>query len=543
MFIKIPISCTFGPVLLLKSLPSTRANISIRDMTPYMYFWDSPQKLIFDLGNIIDSTYTGYYNTTLTATFFNAQDTVDPADLIVPISARHGAASAASMFVVPSDNATNTISFPRNVNRAVFSVSACGQATEEFWWSNVLQSDINTFLPYDGTLYGYSPFREVQVLIDGHLAGVQWPFPVIFTGGVVPGLWRPIVGLDAFDLREHEIDISPFLPILCDGQEHTFEIRVAGINDNGGGSGTITETVGASWYVTGKIFIWLDANSASITTGTSPISFLPSPAISLSQSHTTDSTGANVTLTYTANVARSLSISSTVKSATGTKIHTWSQQLSVTNYAQYTDYGAIQVNSQSTTGLDTSLVGGTTYYKSSYNYPLYANTSYIIDPISGNYSIGASLQRGLTLQIQGTPVFPTGLQPFANLPKAASLISGLDGSLLTTTQNGTASYFASPSAGTSSSFGTTSQVFSFGGFDVNPGAGDTELYFRDVEAVNATVVRDFERLVGSEVANEAAAAAPAGMEQKGDSGVASPKAALGRGPGQAKLVLVQAGGN
>ena len=31
----------------------------IKDMTEFMYFWNSPQKLIFDLGNLIDSTYTG----------------------------------------------------------------------------------------------------------------------------------------------------------------------------------------------------------------------------------------------------------------------------------------------------------------------------------------------------------------------------------------------------------------------------------------------------------------------------------------------------
>ena len=111
---------------------------------------------------------------------------------------------------------------------------------------------------------------EVQLLIDGHLAGVYWPFSIIFTGGIVPGLWRPvrhlsglslpvwgcflsdetccrgklshfgiqppillprrallfifqlqvgmltpkcakIVGIDSFDLRQHEIDITPFL--------------------------------------------------------------------------------------------------------------------------------------------------------------------------------------------------------------------------------------------------------------------------------------------------------------------------------------------
>lgn len=49
-----------------------------------------------------------------------------------------------------------------------------------------MQSDVNTFPQY-GELYGYSPFREIQLFVDGMLAGVAWPFPVIFTGGVVPG--------------------------------------------------------------------------------------------------------------------------------------------------------------------------------------------------------------------------------------------------------------------------------------------------------------------------------------------------------------------
>jgi hypothetical protein len=509
----------------------------IKDMSELMYFWNSPQKLIFDLGNLIDSTYTGAFNTTLTATFFTSEETVEPAALIIPISARNGVASAASVFTLPSDNATNTINFPQNANRAVFSVSACGQATEEFWWSNVLQSDINTFVPYDGVLYGYSPFREVQVLIDGQLAGVQWPFPVIFTGGVVPGLWRPIVGIDAFDLREHEIDITPWLPVLCNGAEHTFEMRVAGILDDGKNSGTITETVGNSWYVTGKIFVWLDENSESVTTGRAPTVFLPEPVISISQSLTQDSTGANKTLSYTTDVKRSLYISSIITTQSGTRLVSWTQSLFATNYGLYTDYGAVQQNNQSTIGTDQSTGG--TYYKSSYSYPLYANTSYFVQP-GGNFTIDATVIRGLDLSIQGTPVFPTGLQTFAEIPHSAPLVSGFSGTSLSTTQNGSAHYFASPSASISSGFGSTSQEFSFKGIDLTGGGADTELYYRNVEAVNATVVKDYESLVGMEVASYGASVNVVGTQTV--SGALSPKEALGRGPGEPKQQLVQVGG-
>ncbi|CAG8972435.1 hypothetical protein HYALB_00001124 [Hymenoscyphus albidus] len=505
----------------------------IKDMTEYLYFWNSPQTLIFDLGNLINDIYTGPFNTTLTATFYTSEETASPASLIVPISTRKGSTNSASLFTLPGENATNTIIFPRNANRAVFSISACGQSTEEFWWGNVLQSNINTFEPYAGTLYGYSTFREVQVLIDGQLAGVQWPFPVIFTGGVVPGLWRPIVGIDAFDLREHEIDITPWLPILSDGQQHTFEIRVAGIEDDGKEGGALTETVGASWYVTGKIFLWQDSES-SITTGLAPTVSIPAPLISVSQILTQNATGANETLTYTTDVKRTISVSSLIKTETGGERQvTWTQNLTFSNYGKYTLFGAIQVSKQFTTGTDESTGG--VYYKSTYCYPLFANTSYLVQP-SGNFTLDAVLDLGLKLTYQGTPVFPTGLQPFRHIRQSKDLVPSFSGTSLNTRQNGTAHYFGSPSAGTSSGFGSTAQEFRFSGLSTE----EKELYYRSVEAVNATIVRDVESLVGKEVGRYSV---PAEAVGKGavTVGVISAKEAIGRGPGKMRDVLVQSG--
>ena len=234
-------------------------------------------------------------------------DTAPPSDLIIPVSARQSSNSSkwVSQFTVPAQEATNTIdNFPRNARRAVFSVSANGQASEEFWWSNVPQSDIFTFNATAGELTGYSPFREVQVLIDGKLAGVQWPFPVIFTGGVSPGLHRPIASPDAYDLKEHEIDITPFLPLLSDGKPHTFSILIAGLDDDGKGKANLIDPVNESWYVTGKIFIWLDDDPNSITTGSPPIIQSLPPSLSVTRSLTTTSNGTNSSLTYTTTARR-----------------------------------------------------------------------------------------------------------------------------------------------------------------------------------------------------------------------------------------------
>ncbi|KAI1806018.1 peptide-N4-(N-acetyl-beta-glucosaminyl)asparagine amidase A [Daldinia bambusicola] len=471
----------------------------LKDMTEYLYFWKSPQKIIFDLGNLVDDKYTGSFNATLTATFFVADletDKASPADLVIPISARKGGADGASHFTLPADEATNTISFPRNVNRAVFSVSANGQASEEFWWGNVPQSDVLTFSQTAGQLPGLSPFREVQLLIDGKLAGAQWPFPVIFTGGVVPSLHRPIVGLQAFDLREHQIDITPWLPLLCDGVEHTFSIKVTGVNDSENRNNlTLTERVNDSWYVTGKIFLWLD-EEGSVTTGTGPSVEISGPTISLASQFAQNATGFNETLAFNMTVQRSITIKSAIKSKNQNGESTWSQSLSYSNRALMSNFGTTQINDFSITGTD-STTGPATSYKAIYSYPLYCNQTYLRSP-QGNLTIGAHLIEGLELQVEGDSVFPTGLEAFEG--NSSNGKSRYSTSHLKTHRNGTAFFFQTGDGRHSSGYGSTNQVFYFGGSNENAtlettGGGD-ELYFRNVTAANGTVVFDTERLAG-----------------------------------------------
>jgi len=67
-----------------------------------------------------------------------------------------------------------------------------------------------------------------------------------------------------------------------------------------------------------------------------------------------------------------------------------------------------------------------------------------------------------------------------------------------------------------------------------------ELYYRSVEAVNQTITRDFERLVGVEVGNFGRPAPVTGGQTV--MGTVSPKEAVGRGPGAPKQQLVQGGG-
>ncbi|POS87398.1 hypothetical protein EPUL_001112 [Erysiphe pulchra] len=458
----------------------------IKDMSAYLSLWKTPQKLIFDLGNLVDNTYTAPFNTTLSATFSMVNSVKNPADQIIPVSSRRSDSNAPSVFKLPPDIAANNITLPQNVNRAVFSVSACGQGNEEFWWQNVLQSNTDSFK--DITLYGYSPFREVQLLIDGHLAGVHWPFPVIFTGGVAPGLWRPIVGIDTFDLREHEIDITPWLAILSDGVSHKFEIRVVGIQDKDKENGTLTEFVGDNWLVSGKIFLWQDSGDENLTTGSELDIKITDPVIKISSSITQNATGNNETLTYTVDVSRTISVTSTINTAKGHQQVSWTQNLTVTNYGRFEAQGNIQVNNQITSGIDEFT--GHIDYKAEYSYPLWCRTSGTTSEL-GDVSFDAQIARGLTLTIGGTSVYPTGIEPFLQN-------SGTDQiTYLHTTQNGTAFYSSSKSSKESRSYGQTSQDFSFHGS--SDGSQMRELYYRNVAAMNDSLTYDHERILGKDL--------------------------------------------
>jgi hypothetical protein len=236
-----------------------------KDMTIFDSLMREEQKIIFSLDNVYSDLYTGAFNVTLEALYFDDNyDNLDPADAIYPISALASSKNISSVMSLPDSNGTVTLTFPRNVKSAVVSILASGNGAEEFWYTNVPSEYVNTFPSNPGWLYGFSPFREIQLLIDEKLAGVSWPFPLLFTGGVDPGLWRPIAGIEAYDLPTFEIDITPWLPSLCDGETHTFGLKVVGFDNSVEGK---IGAVGENWYVTGSVFLWLD-KAGNETTGT-----------------------------------------------------------------------------------------------------------------------------------------------------------------------------------------------------------------------------------------------------------------------------------
>jgi hypothetical protein len=185
-----------------------------------------------ELNNVLTASLTGQYATTVVATFYSASSSAPSApksNLIIPIGTKDSTSQGAEVSVPPAFS--ENVTFPRNSIAAYAELYASGNGQEEFWYFNAPNAVLSS-LP-NGITYGYGAFREVRILVDGKLAGVALPYPVIFTGGIVPTAWRPITSYGALDLPTYYVDLTPFIPVFVDGLPHNITIgKLTAVHDS-----------------------------------------------------------------------------------------------------------------------------------------------------------------------------------------------------------------------------------------------------------------------------------------------------------------------
>jgi hypothetical protein len=184
-----------------------------------------------------------------------------------------------------------------------------------------------------GTTYGRGPFREVRMLVDGKVAGVALPYPVIFTGGIIPTAWRPITSYGALDLPTYFLDLTPFVPVLTDGKSHNISIDVVSAESN--------HTINDNWFVSGSLQVVTDSSSKP-TTG-EITKYIAEP---FAVSTVTGNVNKNGDVTVTVKADRNIHIESTINCGSGksTKV-VWTQNLSYQNVQNYLRNATIQVSS------------------------------------------------------------------------------------------------------------------------------------------------------------------------------------------------------
>ncbi|RWR78915.1 peptide-N4-N-acetyl-beta-glucosaminylasparagine amidase A-like protein [Cinnamomum micranthum f. kanehirae] len=170
-----------------------------------------------------------------------------PADLIIPISSK-GRKGFWFQIKNESDVHSKEIQIPVNTYRAVLEIYVSFHLNDEFWYSNLPDSYIQQKNLTTGR--GNGAFREVFAAVDGLYVGSVLPFPVVFTGGINPLFWEPVVGIGAFDLPSYDLDLTPFLGKLLDGKNHTFSLGV-------------TDAI-SYWLVDANLHLWLDHSSPQV---------------------------------------------------------------------------------------------------------------------------------------------------------------------------------------------------------------------------------------------------------------------------------------
>ncbi|KAG2594956.1 peptide-N4-(N-acetyl-beta-glucosaminyl)asparagine amidase A-like [Panicum virgatum] len=271
------------------------------------------------LGNIVDEQYTGVYHADVTLHLYfrhppapPPQPGLGPADAIVPISLNLPL-NDGLWFQIKNglDVGSASVAVATNTFRAVLEVYLSYHSEDEFWYTNT---------PKD-----HGPFREVTVLIDGDIVGAVWPFPVVYTGGINPLLWRPITSIGSFNLPSYDIEVTPFLGKLLDGEEHEFAFQVTNAQD--------------VWLVDANLHLWLDPRCAATTA--SIISYDAPP---MDSTIATRPEGPGNEFYYT-TAFRHVSASGWVQTASYGKITaTWTQRLGYENTNRMQDSSLRAVN-------------------------------------------------------------------------------------------------------------------------------------------------------------------------------------------------------
>jgi len=128
-----------------------------------------------------------------------------------------------AMKVSGSAGLSSKVSLPPSTMRARLDVYASARLCEEAWYMNEL----------DGPDCGGGASRELRVLVDGTFAGAQYPYPILYSGTVSTPMMTPLSGILALDTPAYHFDLTPWLGLLTDGQEHTVTVQVGGATESG----------------------------------------------------------------------------------------------------------------------------------------------------------------------------------------------------------------------------------------------------------------------------------------------------------------------
>lgn len=231
-----------------------RFSIFKKDVTPYASLFQTETPVLFQLDNIVSSTLKGAFDIQLSidlyyslepalgsdddtgvqqavslAGQYNIFSVAKPADKVYPLVESSSPGVPPLVDIPLQTFVVDLPTVPNNTTRLRLSVFTSGNGDEEFWYTNVLDTYANIYP--NNTLLAHGPTRFINIYVDDQRIVSQTPHPVIFTGGISPDFWMPIVSNNAFDLKSYDVDVSGLLPYLWENSNssssHSLRIELS----------------------------------------------------------------------------------------------------------------------------------------------------------------------------------------------------------------------------------------------------------------------------------------------------------------------------
>lgn len=359
-----------------------------RDLTDYTALFRTAQAGEVNLGNLVNSTYTGILSGSARLLFYPASPAARAprtADVVLSLSTAPG---GAALLDTTADVLAPSLTLPANIEGAYLDVITQSQSSDEFWFTCVPDDVADDLFSCPG-----SSFREAEITIDGQPAGVAPVYPWLFTGAVDPLLWRPIPAVQTLNFEPYRVDLTPFAGVLSDGQPHQVGLSVFNANHY--------------FLVTGTLLLYLDAGSAQVTGAVTRNTLAAQPQYSVQKTLTPAADGsltANVGTTST----RQLLISGYVNTSHGRVETTVIQGLRFSNDQDFvlSDTRFFQDIDQNTTILSSTLTRegrSVRHVEKQLSYPLRFTIDFVVDADGSQAQTTSVDQKFESLRVQGGP--------------------------------------------------------------------------------------------------------------------------------------------
>ncbi|KSA02103.1 uncharacterized protein AC631_02099, partial [Debaryomyces fabryi] len=261
-----------------------------KDVSSYLKLFTKESKVLFQLDNILSGRLSGEFEVELLIDFYNVEEhhpeanaflneedkkfnqsifsVAKPASQIYSLSNSKDSESSPISYL-PSDKLIiNLPSVPVNTTRLRLSIFTSGNAAEEFWYANVLDKYVRKFEKNGRALQGHGPVRIVNVYFNGEKIATQSPQPIIFSGGISPALWSPVMPINSFDLPSIDLDVSGLLPLLWENQsieDKNIEIEISNGLDETTKPNVPRSNIGDNWITSANLLTYESKEVADVS--------------------------------------------------------------------------------------------------------------------------------------------------------------------------------------------------------------------------------------------------------------------------------------